>query len=101
MSFFAWFDATEAKIFGEFLAEIVIARVSDKNERISERRFGKRHDAMLFQLEKQIALFEDRKSLNVYKKAQLGNAFKWKLLESKFDVDYVDQLTTLIMHKLK
>jgi len=101
MSFFSWFNANEAKKFGEFLAEIVIARVPDKIDRISEKNLGKKHDAMLFQLEKQISLFEDRKSLNIYKKAQLGNAFKWRLLESKFDVEYVNQLTTLVVHKLK
>ena len=35
--------------------------------------------------------------LSVYKKAKLGNAFKWSLRDAGYDVDYVNELTEWLM----
>lgn len=47
----------------------------------------------------QIQEFKMKHELNVYKKAKLGNAFKWKLLEADYDPVLVDELTKLLLLK--
>ena len=48
----------------------------------------------------QIGDFKLENKLNLYKKAQLGNAFKWALLEAGYSGKDVDELTTALMHQL-
>ena len=40
-------------------------------------------------------------NLNVYKKAKLGNAFKWTLLDKGYDAGFVDKLTKEVILVLK
>lgn len=99
MPLLKYFDAKEAKSFGTSLAEIVIERTPTSAKVLSEKRLTKIHEAMLGQLERQVLAFGKTHALNFYTKAQLGNVFKWALLEKKYDPDYVDQLTTYILHR--
>jgi hypothetical protein len=52
-------------------------------------------------MEQKIIEFKRQNKLNVYKKAQLGNVFKWQLLEIGYTDQYVDDLTQWLMHHLK
>ncbi len=99
MSIFQWFNATEAKTFGHQLAEVVIDRTPANLETVRERGLTKKHEATLFQLDKQITKFRKTQSLNLYQKAQLGNAFKWRLRDQQYDSEYVDQLTAWILRR--
>lgn len=99
MSLLKYFDAKEAKDFGSSLAGIVIDRTPDSAKVLSDKRLTKMHEAMLAQLERQLATFRKTHALNFYTKAQLSNVFKWTLLEKRYDPDYVDQLTTYILHR--
>lgn len=45
--------------------------------------------------------FGQTHSLNFYKKAKLGNAFKWAMLEKGYDAEYVDLLTKEVILALK
>jgi len=45
----------------------------------------------------QVQQFKKDRRLNVYKKAKLGNAFKWSLRDAGYDVDYVNELTEWLM----
>ena len=47
----------------------------------------------------QMARFKLEHKLNIYKKAQLGNAFKWALKDAGYDPEFVDQLTKNMMLK--
>ena len=47
----------------------------------------------------QIQQFKMKHKLNIYKKAKLGNSFKWKLLEANYDPALVDELTKALMLK--
>ncbi|CAN5416465.1 hypothetical protein BH11PSE11_BH11PSE11_00830 [soil metagenome] len=96
---FSWFDAKEAKEFGELLAQMLIER-TPVDEAVSKRTVTKKHEAMLHQLTQQITQFKLEHKLNFYKKAKLGNSFKWTLREKGYDVEYVDQMTTMLMLKL-
>ncbi|MSQ74061.1 MAG: hypothetical protein EXR27_22745 [Betaproteobacteria bacterium] len=94
----SWFDASEAKRCGSALAEMVA-----KGYPASERKKGKKevlHRAKLLdQIFLQAVQFKQTHNPNLYKRAQIGNAFKWKLLEQGFEADFVDDLThQLLLH---
>ena len=48
----------------------------------------------------EVAEFKAAHKLNIYKKAQLGNAFKWTLKEAGYQASDVDALTVLLMRQL-
>ncbi len=95
---FKWFDASEAKTFGESLAAYFMERVPLE----PGNRKGKTLDRKKEVVEKmisQLQLYKSNAKPNIYQKAKLANAFKWKLLEAKYDTDFVDGLTKLLMVK--
>lgn len=92
----SWLDAREAQKFGITLAEFYIARIpseaSNKKSNSMERK-----QEVLNTMFSQIPPFRMKHKLNIYKKAKLGNAFKWKLLEANYDPALVDELTKMLM----
>ena len=96
----AWFDVKEAKAFGANLAAFYMARVKTQADAKSSKFVDKKQRILLDKLTQQIVVFRRSNKLNIYKKAQLGNAFKWYLLEAGFDTDYVDELTSWVTHNL-
>lgn len=95
-----WFDASESKKFGAALATFYVennpSAISNKKDKFVE----KKQEELLNKLLQQIVRFKHEHSLNVYKKAQIGNSFKWTLKEAGYDPQYVDQLTGWLMHGL-
>jgi len=91
----SWFDAEDAKIFGKSLAQFYIERIpldatGGKKELIKKQE-------VLDKMFQQMARFKREHTLNIYKEAQLGNAFKWALKEAGHEPKYVDQLTNELM----
>lgn len=95
---FSWFDAREAQKFGISLAEFFIKRIplDAPNKKIKSME---KKQEVLDTMFSQIQQFKIKHKLNIYKKAKLGNAFKWKLLEANYDPALVDELTKLLMLK--
>lgn len=93
----SWFDASEAKKFGELLAQFFM----EKSSRIAAKKAGKfiakAQEELLTNMSQQLVNFKLEHKLNIYKKAQVGNAFKWKLRDAGYDPQYVDQLTSWLM----
>ncbi len=95
---FKWLDAREAKAFGESLADYFMERVPlDSDSRKSKSMAQKKEvvDKLVFQ----IKVFKNKKKLNFYQKAKLANAFKWRLLDAKYDAEIVNGITRLLMVK--
>lgn len=92
-----WFNANAAKEFGVNLAEFYLVRVTVEGEDKSAKFVEKKHKNLLAKMTLQINQFKAQNKLNIYKKAQLGNVFKWRLLEAGFDRDYVNQITNWLM----
>jgi hypothetical protein len=95
---FKWLDAGEAKAFGESLAVYFMERVPlDQAGRKGKTMDRKKEvvDKLLFQIQ----VFKSKQTLNFYQKAKLANAFKWKLLDAKYDPEFVDGLTKLLTVK--
>ena len=91
-----WFDATEAQRFGSSLATFFIERLPPV-EKTSSKKFEIKAKDALEKMARQIADFRNTHRLNLYKKAKLGNAFKWTLRDAGFDADYSDKLTEWLM----
>jgi len=94
----SWFDAREAKTFGESLARYFLEGMPPANQ-IGDKAFAQKSTKLLGKMADQIYHFKRQHKLNTYKKAQLGNAFKWKLKDAGVSSDYTDELTKwLIRH---
>ncbi|MFZ6864525.1 hypothetical protein ACO0K7_17990 [Undibacterium sp. Ji67W] len=94
---FAWFDARECKKFGLELAEFYLERVVIDKKDKTTKFVEKKQKILLSKIQQKVYQFRAAQSLNVYKKAQIGNVFKWRLIEAGFDKDYVDELTGWLM----
>ena len=87
-----WFDAREAKAFGEDTARKFMARVP-LDKRWTDKQFAAKSRHAMQALEVDLTEFRRERSLNTYKIAQMGNQFKWTLVEAGYDRSYVDDLT--------
>ncbi len=92
----SWFDAKEAKEFGKSLAQFYIDQIPVGMTGGDKKTLIRKKEA-LDKLFNKMAHFKREHKLNIYKKAQLGNAFKWSLEEAGYDPKYVDQLTKELM----
>ena len=92
----SWFDAAEAKKFGESLARFFIASMP-AGAHVGEKAFEQKAVKVLGQMAGQVAQFKQAHKLNTYKKAQLGNAFTWTLKDANISPEYSDKLTEWLM----
>lgn len=97
---FSWFDAKGEAEFGTGLAESY-----DKKFREIERAADKKKEEKRLKLVANVLSdarqYAKTHKLNVYKKAQLGNAFKWKLKDLGHDEKLVDLLTKDVLLALQ
>jgi hypothetical protein len=105
-----WFDAKEAQEFGKSLAEkfsVAYPAIDQKKESASGNKEGLRakvqekQKKVLGRLTLEVNQFAKSHRLNVYKKAKLGNAFKWVLIEKGYEAQFVDELTKEVILALK
>jgi hypothetical protein len=96
---FDWLNAGAAKEFGAGLARFYVERIPVALA-VTEKKFAAKSKEVLDKMALQVARFKETNSLNTYKKAQLGNAFKWELREAGYDKAYVDRLTEWLVAKL-
>jgi len=99
---FDWFNASKSKEFGITLANFYAEREKKtESGNKGKKEFERKQKELLLKMEQKIIEFKRQNKLNVYKKAQLGNVFKWQLLEIGYTDQYVDDLTQWLMHHLK
>jgi len=97
---FEWFNAKESKAFGKSLAQFYAQRAATEADRKSKKFVERKQRELLDKLGQRVTLFKSKNRLNVYKKAQVGNSFKWHLLDVGFEPSYVDELTSWVTYKL-
>ena len=95
-----WFDSSEVQEFGKSLAETFAEKYPILDKKKEKSSLNKRAK-LLGKLTSDVKQFEQSHSLNIYKKAKLGNAFKWVLLEKGYDAKFVDELTKEVILALK
>jgi hypothetical protein len=92
MKIFKWFDASDEKKFGEALARFFLEKMAPLSS-FGDKAFAQKADKILHQMAGQVLQFKRSHELNMYKKAQLGNAFKWTLRDAQLAPEYTDKLT--------
>lgn len=93
MPLFGWFDKREADTFARAVADDLSGRIppaaEDTKKKMTSDRVRNAHDAILSRAN----AFARTHRLNWYKKAHLGNTFRWVLLERGYDKEFVDAWT--------
>jgi hypothetical protein len=97
---FNWFDAKKEINFGHQLADFYIARAAKNQHEIRGKVVERKQRELLSKLSLQIDQFKSTQSLNFYKKAQMGNAFKWRLLDAGLDSAHADELTSWVTRQI-
>jgi hypothetical protein len=96
---FSWLDAREAKQFGASLAAFYVAQMP-LDKQLNEKKFAAKTQSVLRNMAGRVDAFKAAHGLNGYKKAQLGNAFKWSLKDAGYDAAYIDKLTDWLVTRL-
>jgi len=95
----SWFDAREAEQFGLTLALFFSDRVSLEAGKGGKKSLPKKQLEAVNKMFMQAEHFRSEHKLNIYKKAKLGNVFKWRLRELGYANELVDELTKeLLLH---
>ena len=93
MAILTWFDTKEVDEFARALAQDLIGRLPpqqpDNSKRATPERLRNTRDAIL----SRTAAFARTHNINWYKKAHLGNTFKWELRGAGYDQQFVDAIT--------
>ena len=97
---FSWFNAKEEKEFGLLLAEFVIKEMPVEIAKKKQDKTVIKRQSIMIQVAAKVMEFKRNRRLNVYKKAQLGNSFRWRLLEENFDASVASELTNLVVREL-
>jgi hypothetical protein len=97
--FFSWLDAREAKEFGIALARFYMDHLP-LDPSVKQKRGSEEVVSILNKMARLISAFKQKRKLNFYKKAQLGNAFSWALADAGYDKETVDDLTRLLLLRL-
>lgn len=100
MAIFKWFDTTEVDELARSIIAELIKRVPpsalDSHDRKAASRLRNTHDAIFARAGK----FARTHDLNIYKKARLGNKFRWAIREAGYPSEFVEswtyELVTLI-----
>lgn len=90
-----WFNAREAKEFGVSLAKFYMERVPPNTA--DTKKSNEKQQEVLKKILRQMDAYNSTYKLNIYKKAQLGNRFKWTLIQGGYEPKFVDKLTQLLM----
>lgn len=96
----SWLDAKEAKDFGAMMARFYIDRMP-VNTGLNEKQFAIKSQQVLEKMNHHVIDFRRKKKLNVYKIAQMGNAFKWVLRDAGYDERYIDKITEWLVAKIQ
>lgn len=93
MPLFGWFDTKESDEFATAIADDLAGRIpvsgGGGRKQITPDRLRSAHDAIIARA----GAFARSHKLNWYKKARLGNTFRWALLDKGYERDFVDTWT--------
>jgi hypothetical protein len=92
-----WFNVKEVDEFADSIIADLVKRIPpakietkvDVAGKKAVEKLRKAHDSIF----KRVEVFARAHSLNIYKKARLGNRIKWALTEAGYPSGFVDTLT--------
>jgi len=93
MKILQWLDTTEVDELADAIAAELIKRVPpsrlESQGRKAADRLRNTHEAIFARAAK----FARTRKLNIYKKARLGNQFRWALKEAGYPAEFVESWT--------
>lgn len=89
---FNWFDTREEIAFADELAGFVAERIPTRSPKKAPEALDK--------LFARVARFRQERKLNMYRKAKLANAFRWKLVDLGYADEFADELTREVLLRL-
>lgn len=100
MGFMGLVDTKEVEAFATTLAEDLGRRFPPASEKRTDVGAVNQLKVILEGLENRAARFRDEKRLGLYKKAKLGNVFRWKLKDLGYSDAFVDKATNAIVTRV-
>ena len=97
---FSFFNASSAKEFGAELARFYMERMP-LDVLLRDKRFAAKSLKLMDQMDIRVKAYRNKDSLNFYKVAQMGNAFKWALKDAGYEDAYIDKLTQWLVVAVK
>lgn len=93
MGLLQWFDTGEVDAFAASIAGQLLARVPPATLPLHTRKEAERLLRVHAAIFAQAASFSREKKLNFYKKARLGNQFRWALKDAGYPPEFVNVWT--------
>lgn len=100
MAFLGLVDTKEVEAFATTLAEDLGRRFPPASEKRTDAGATNQLNVILEGLGKRAVRFRDEKQLGLYKKAKLGNVFRWKLKDLGYSDEFIDRATTAIVTRV-
>jgi len=100
MAMFGLVNTAEVDTFATQLAEDLGRRFPPASEKRTDAGAKNQLGVILEGLSKRAERFRDEKKLGIYKKAKLGNVFKWRLKELGYSEAFIDQATNAVVTRI-
>ena len=100
MAFLGLVDTKDVEAFATTLAEDLGRRFPPASEKRTDTGAKHQLSVILEGLGTRAARFRDEKQLGLYKKAKLGNVFRWKLKEQGYSTAFIERATKEIITRL-
>ena len=100
MGFLGLVDTKDVEAFATTLAEDLGRRFPPTSEKRTDAGAANQLNVILEGLGNRAARFRDEKRLGLYKKAKLGNVFRWKLKDLGYSAGFVDKATNAIVTRV-
>jgi hypothetical protein len=93
MKLFGWFNSHEVDLFADAIADDLSRRIPALSEGSLKKLTPDRIQNARQAITARASAFARQHKLNWYKKARLGNTFKWTLLDKGYDKEFVETWT--------
>jgi hypothetical protein len=100
MAFFKLFDTADIESFAASLADDLGRRFPPASEKRTDPGAKHQFKVILDGLGARAVRFHEERKLGIYKKAKLGNVFKWKLKELGYSDEFAETATKEIVTRL-
>jgi hypothetical protein len=94
------FDTSDLEAFAGALASDLGRRFPPSSEKRTDKGAQRQLKGILGGLADRALRYHTEHKLGVYRKAKLGNVFKWKLLELGYSEDFATQATQQVITQL-
>lgn len=100
MAIFGFMDTRELEEFASTLAADLARRFPPASEARTDPGAERQFKIILEGLATRAVRYHEQNRLGVYRKAKLGNVFRWKLKELGYSNEFVEHATEVIVKRL-